>query len=375
MSFKRKTVPLNTLRAPPRPGLELSPKNILQHCGVRPSTQLSIPAISTGSTTLDDVLGHTGLPLGSVLLVEESGNTDFASVILRSFAAIGILQSRVADRAMLKDTKVICLGVDASWGTELPGTYVDKREKKKLEIEEDKAKVTVGNLATESERQKNKIAWRYSAPTSKEPQDMSSKPYYSTVLDYKTRLRPGPSPFELEIVRGSTGSFLQGMLNKLNAMVESHLKKSPETVIRIIIPSFLHPTVYPSSCSDSSEIIKFVHGLATLVRKYNQNVAIIMSMSLELYPREIFITKLVETLVDGLIHIDPFPESLSDSHQGLVHIYKLPLFSERGQMVVRKGELAFRVGRKSFEISEWGIPVEEAPASQETDMNKADLSF
>ena len=196
MSFKRKTVSLtsNSSRTPvpvgANPGLvgnlrgppgyrgapptgfrttpaKPTPRNILQHCSVRPSTQISIPTISTGSSDLDDVLGHMGLPLGSVLLLEESGNTDFASVLLRSFAALGITHNRLGatDKTILKDTKVVAIGVDESWGTELPGIYMDKKEKKKMEFEEDKAKVTVGNLANESAERRVKtnlkIAWRY----------------------------------------------------------------------------------------------------------------------------------------------------------------------------------------------------------------------
>lgn len=238
-------------------------------------------------------------------------------------------------------------------------------------------------------------------PTKEQGPDLSSKPYYNTVLDYKARIRPIPSPLELEIIGGAQllalrgkRSFLQAMLDRLQTVIEKTLQTSPETVIRIIIPSFLHPAIYPPDSSTSNEIVQFIHGLVVLSRKHTQNIAIMMSVSLELYPRESSIMKWVETLVDGLLHIDPFPEKIdplsteapSDDaankpYQGLVNIYKLPVFSERGQMVVRRGELAFRVGRKSFEIDEFGIPVEEAeptkpsvpesvPTSGETDINQ-----
>ncbi len=48
-----------------------------------------------------------------------------------------------------------------------------------------------------------------------------------------------------------------------------------------------------------------------------------------------------------------------DLQQGFVNIYKLPISSERGQMEIRKKELAFRNGRRQFQIEEWGIPVED----------------
>lgn len=429
MSFKRKTVTLtsNSSRTPvPRPGVvpgvrgiptghgdvpattqraPVDTKNILQHCGVRPSTQMSVPTISTGSSSLDDVLGHTGLPLGSVLLIEESGNTEFANVILRSFAAIGVVQSRVSDKSIPNSTSVICLGTDDSWSAELPGIYMDKKEKAKVAIEKDKAKVTVGNLANDlGERKSNmKIAWRYTntATSGKEQgPDLSSKPFYTTSLDFKSRMRPLPSPTEIKTIAfqglqasSRNRSIFQSVLERLNSHVEEAIKKSPETVVRVIVPSFLHPAIYLPECFASGEIVQFVYSLVCLGRKYPQNLAIIMSLSLELYPRELPVVKWIENLVDGLIHIDPFPDKMdslsseapSDSttskpYQGLVNVYKLPMFSERGQMVVRRGELAFRVSRKSFEIDEWGIPVEDAEApktvsagsnSGEIDVNKA----
>lgn len=425
MSFKRKTVSLtsNSPRTPgtaasplggvsraPLPGrtvppttanVPANPTNIFKHCGVRPSTQISIPTISTGSSNLDEILGHMGLPLGSVLLLEESGNTDFASVILRSYAAQGIIQSRVTEKDMLNDSKVITLGVDDSWGSEMPGIYMEKKEKKKMQIAEDKAKVTVGNLAHESAERTNKmkIAWRYAnnANVSKEGPEFFSNPFYLTLLDYKSRIRPLPSPAELEVIKclpikGKTG--LQSMIEKLSYIIEKTLKKSPQTVIRVLVPSFLHPAVYPPDCSLSNEVIRFMYALVRLARTYSNNVAILISISLELYPRESSLMKWIEILVDGLLHIDPFPEKMdtlateapSDSssnkpYQGLVNVYKLPMFSERGQMVVRKGELAFRVGRKSFEIEEWGIPIEDevskAPSGGnqgETDVNRSETS-
>lgn len=363
-----------------------APKSILEHCGVRPSTQLSVPTVSTGSSSLDDVVGHMGLPLGSMLLLEESGNTDFASVILRSFAAQSILQSRVTDSGAMKESKVIVVGVDESWGSEIPGVYMDKKEKKKMDIAQDNAKVSVGNLAHDSaERKSMKIAWRYAnnngSAAPKEAADLSSKPFYSTPLDFKTRIRPLPSPQELEVLKPiphASKTFLGSLLERLAHSIEAALKKSPSTVIRVVVPSLLHPAIYPPDCSTSSEVVRFMHGLVCLARKHTGNVAIIASISLELYPRHSSLVKWVETLMDGLLHIDPFPEKMdslvaeapSDSsankaYQGLLNVYKLPVLSERGQMVTRRGELAFRVGRKSFEVEEWGIPVEEEAAAPE----------
>ena len=108
--------------------------------GVRPSPLDGRPTTSTGTQSFDDLLGgYAGLALGNGVLLEESGTTDFAGVLLRYFAAEGIIQGH----------KVHIVGVGEQWGRELPGL--------------------LGTVAGDGEREpsvavdkeKMKIAWRY----------------------------------------------------------------------------------------------------------------------------------------------------------------------------------------------------------------------
>lgn len=373
-------------------------KDRLQHIAIRPSIHSAVPTISTGSNGLDNVLQHGGLPLGSVILFEESGNTDFSSILLRSFAALGVNHSRMGlsgENEDLSDSKVIAIGVEEFWGTELPGNYMgSSKDQKKLKIKEDEKKVTVGNLANETTERTNnlKIAWRYAnqATITKE-QLVNGKNHYSSLFDFKSRIRPQPNPKELETIglkqifsSKENGSFFQSILNRLTSSIEQTLRKSPDSVIRVVVPSLLHPAVYPPDCSITKEFISFVYGLVYLAKKHSEHVAILLSISLELFPRETLAIRWAEVLVDGVLQIDPFPEKMENlsteapndndestknkPYQGLIHIYKLPIFSQRGHMEVRRGEFAFRVGRKSFEIDEWGIPVEE-PTEKKTSMS------
>jgi len=106
--------------------------------GVRPSSLTSHPVTSTGTTSLDDLLGgHGGLALGSGLLVEESGTTDFAGALLRFHAAEGICQGHV----------VHVVGVGDGWVKDLPGVADEKGSRKAM-------------MSTGDE-EKMKIAWRY----------------------------------------------------------------------------------------------------------------------------------------------------------------------------------------------------------------------
>ena len=68
--------------------------------------------MSTGTASLDRFFrGHSGLPLGTSVLVEESGATDFSGVLARYYAAEGLVQGH----------HVHVLGHGDAWKADLPG--------------------------------------------------------------------------------------------------------------------------------------------------------------------------------------------------------------------------------------------------------------
>jgi elongator complex protein 4 len=104
--------------------------------GVRPSPIDGRPTTSTGTASLDSLLaGHSGLVLGSTLLIEESGTTDYAGALLRFYAAEGLLQGH----------HVHVIALPEQWGRALPGAVGDTEKREKP-----------GESA-----EKMKIAWRY----------------------------------------------------------------------------------------------------------------------------------------------------------------------------------------------------------------------
>lgn len=106
--------------------------------GVRPSPLDGRPTTSTGTASLDTLLaGHSGLPMGTSLLIEEHGTTDFAGILLRYYAAEGLVQGH----------QVHVLGMHEGWKTELPGILTDSKKPSS------KSESAGGD--------KMKIAWRY----------------------------------------------------------------------------------------------------------------------------------------------------------------------------------------------------------------------
>lgn len=331
----------------------------LSNPAVRPSPVTSQPTISTGTPDLDKILTHLGLPLGTVLVVEESGTTDFSSVLLRGFAAQGVVHNR-----SVKNSHVIVVGVNSAWANTLPGEYKgSSKEQKKSRIAEDSARVSVANMAEKD----LKIAWRYGSNAGRpEPESESavSSTHYVSQFDITTRLVPGPAASEMTFVP------LKGTyLSILSAIASVLASQALRNVVRIVFPGFLNPSVYAPAWSTLSQIVPFFHGLRALLSKHP--AVAMVSLPLDLYPRDSLVTHMIETLAEGVVHLEPFHPDVAAlverAHKsdpakvqhGLVHVEKVPVVSERGMMAVQRGEYAFRNGRRKFEIEPWGIPVEE----------------
>jgi elongator complex protein 4 len=106
--------------------------------GVRPSPLDGRLTTSTGTKSLDVLLaGHAGLALGTSLLVEESGTTDFGAALLRYYAAEGVVQGH----------NVHVLGMNEAWARDLPGLSGGDGLEKKEEMKNSEDRM--------------KIAWRY----------------------------------------------------------------------------------------------------------------------------------------------------------------------------------------------------------------------
>lgn len=145
MSFRKRNVRLTSpSHSPDSSGpslsLQVDPVQLLVPArGVRPSPLDGRLTTSTGTQSLDDLLaGHAGLALGSSILIEEDGTTDYAGTLLRYYAAEGILQRH----------KVFVVGVTEQWGRELPGFNGPTN-------------MTVDDASKLQDKDKMKIAWRY----------------------------------------------------------------------------------------------------------------------------------------------------------------------------------------------------------------------
>ena len=140
MSFSKRNVGVNssTTRGL-RHGVSASTSQVAS--GVRSSPIDGRLTTSTGIQTLDELIaGHAGLPLGSSLMIEENGSTDFAGALLRFYAAEGLVQGH----------QLHLVGVTDKCYKDLPGD---------VETEDEQAMTRTS--AGEPGDGRMKIAWRY----------------------------------------------------------------------------------------------------------------------------------------------------------------------------------------------------------------------
>lgn len=348
------------------------------HPGVRPSPASSQPTTSTGCNDLDKVLGHMGMPIGTSLLIKEQGSTEFNSILVKLMCAQGIMHNRIVDNKTRRgNTHLIVLSVNQSLGKEIPGVYKgSKKEMKKSKISEEQSKISVQNLSEQQQKERPhrykdlKIAWKYKYVDEQrgvrsESGGISSSEYkdYNHQFDITSRLLPAPTSSELTFINPTQP--VHSVLNQIENVINMHDKK----LIRIVVPSILHPAMYPPRMFQLSEILLLIHGLHGLLKRYESRCILMGTLSSDIM--EPFLLSNVENLFDSVLSLEPFGQEMiqflervyktqpGKVQHGLLHVMKLPVFSERGEMHVMKSELAFKNGRKKFEIEEWGIPVDD----------------
>jgi elongator complex protein 4 len=340
MSFVRRNTVLSA--RPGRPPAQAAPTSEKQQLapGIRPSPLDGRPTTSTGTSSLDQLLaGHGGLPLGNCLLVEEQGTTDFSGVLLRYYAAEGLVQGH----------HVHLVGYPPEWRHQLPGVAVPDSKSKSAQ-------------PAPAPEEKMKIAWRYEALGNKATPGTavrgdSNQATFCHSFDLSKRLPPSackgslhptpstcPPTFD-QPSQAATSPFkmiIKHLQTKLSA-------SSPTDIHRIIIPSLLLPSLYAPQCAHPSEVLQFLHSLRALLRQYPAQLTAIITLPTTLYPRTSGLVRWIELLSDGVIELIPLPANpgappppssgsgsksggsgKSDQAQGLLYVHTLPVYHEKG---------------------------------------------
>ncbi|KAK5657713.1 hypothetical protein OQA88_2785 [Cercophora sp. LCS_1] len=303
--------------------------------GVRPSPLDGRPTTSTGTSSLDQLLaGHGGLAMGTCLLIEEQGTTDFSGILLRYYAAEGLVQGH----------QVHLVGFPVEWKHQLPG----------LAALHPKAKTTQSTAAAPEE--KMKIAWRYEALGNAGSAitiprgDISQTATFCHSFDLGKRLAPSackgslqPTPSLGPPTLGQKGINSMSPLKAIMKHLKTKLESSPPNEVhRLVIPSLLSPTLYDARCTQPAEVLQFLHGLRALLRRYSTQFTAVITLPTSLFPRGSGLVRWMELLCDGVMELIPLPANpaaapppakdskASDQPQGLIRVHTLPVYHEKG---------------------------------------------
>ncbi|KAK7958105.1 hypothetical protein PG988_012953 [Apiospora saccharicola] len=388
MSFRKRNMVINTPASAQGSPAKAEKVTIP---GIRPSALDGRPTTSTGTASLDTMLaGHAGFPLGTSLLIEEHGTTDFANVLLRYYAAEGLVQGH----------QVHILGMHEGWKAELPGVSTETGSSSKSET-------AAGD--------KMKIAWRYetlssaAAPRERQglqkPATPGSEPasVFCHSFDLTKRLAPSD-------IKGQAGFHPSMILPKLSAKptdvtpslkmfindIATKIANAPHSMVhRIIVPSLLSPTMYPSSLSQPEEVLQFLHCLRSLLRQYSGRATAMVTLPLTLYPRTSGFVRWMELLSDGVVELVPLqlnavhappPGAKSDSKsdeqmQGLLRVHSLPIYHEKGGGSSdghARDDLSFSLSRsRGLIIKPFSLPPADGdePEKKPADATKPNMEF
>ncbi|KAK0627701.1 Elongator complex protein 4 [Immersiella caudata] len=335
MSFTKRNAVLSSARPGQAPAQVQAKVETQLAPGLRPSPLDGRPTTSTGTASLDQLLaGHRGLPLGTCLLVEEQGTTDFSGILLRYYAAEGLVQGH----------QVHLVGFPPEWKYQLPG------------VAEPDAKSRTAQPSAAAPEERMKIAWRYEALGSAASAGAAGKGESNSGATFchsfdlskrlaqsscKGALHPTPStgPPSLTERPAPSASPLRAIIKHLKSKLES---SSPNEVHRVVIPSLLSPALYAVQCTQPSEVLQFLHGLRALLRQYSNQLTALITLPASLFPRSAGLVRWMELLCDGVVELIPLPsipgaapppssdKKVADQPQGLLKVHSLPVYHEKG---------------------------------------------
>ncbi len=170
-----------------------------------------------------------------------------------------------------------------------------------------------------------------------------------------------------------------------NSLCDKLASSPPSSIHRIVIPSFLTPTIYHSSLCQPSESVGFMQAIRALLRQFESRLTAMISLQTALFPRTSSLTWWMENLCDGALELVALPSRQAtsddaDKTQGLVHVFKLPIFSESGRFTGQPSSIGENLGfslssSKGLIIKPYSLPPLEDEASGKSPAPKDRLDF
>ncbi|XP_011166689.1 elongator complex protein 4 [Solenopsis invicta] len=330
--------------------------------GTKPSLRNSQLLISTGIPSLDNTIGG-GLPIGSILLIEEDKYGFYAKIVLKYFMSEGVVVSQpilIASQDVQPSQLVL----------ELP-TVTDDSEKH--------TKTTNDNV------EPMKIAWRYQNMKMVDPTPMGdqtfghyydlTKPMQRDVLE---RADIKQWQYNEEMTLNENNKFKNAAYTDLLYTVERtlrdgqyYLSEAPDQkkILRIAIHSLGSRLWLNDTEKDSnSDLLKFLYCFRALLR--NSYAVGVVTIPINNFDNTDIVIERTEHLSDIAIGLESFAGSTKEinplfkEYHGLLHIKKLCALNGFSHGCVQYKDLVFKLRRKKFLIEVLHLPPEFADTSQ-----------
>ena len=366
-------------------------------CNTRPSPLDGTPTISTGTASLDPIIAgaHHGLPLGTSLLIQESGTADYGGLLSRYYAAQGLVDGH----------RVHALGLSDSWKADLPGLSIAKNRQS----------------VDEAPAAEMRIAWRYGTSYKGLP-IMSTGAIYHTSATYialtwscfdfqsgSSNETRGGHPFchTFDLSSRLKNSDIKGRFHGIPLRPDAscltdfmqHLAHELEatslrTIHRVLIPNLITPGLYSAIHCDPMVLLGFLSQLRALLRQFPERLVAICTSSTALHSRQAGLTRWMEMLADGVLELMPSTASSLSSiaegsgvgtqryPQGFLAIHKLALYQEQAlasrATTAAMDSYSYRISNQSgMAIYPYSLPPAEdgAVVTSDKDGGASILSF
>lgn len=333
------------------PGTKSSPKN----------AQL---LVSTGIPSLDNVIGG-GLPIGSLLLIEEDTYNNYANVMFKYFLAEGAVSSHALFVAS-QDTKPKQLI------TKLPA------------VEKDTSTTPVKNSNYSNE--KMEIAWRYHNMTINDSLIKSARTFghfYDLTKDMNSDIIDNTdiTYWDGDELKFNTSGFKNTSYIDLLKKIQLKLKQGgfyvtdnigERNILRIGIQSLGSRLWLCDNEEDTqNDLLKFLYCFRSLLRSSYAVAAI--TVPVKNFDNINGIIGRMEHLSDTAIALESFIGSPKEANRnfcdyhGLLHVKKLSAINTLAAYCPETLDLAFKMRRKKFVIEVLHLPPELGEAHREQD--------
>ncbi|KAL7287330.1 hypothetical protein TKK_0018453 [Trichogramma kaykai] len=329
--------------------------------GTKPATRNAQLLVSSGIPSLDHFIGG-GVPIGSILLVEEDPYNTYAKVIYKYFIAEGIecTHSVFVASQDAKPEQIL---------KELPAVVKEDEPKHRPKVPSAKDDEMI-------------IAWRYQNMkiVDSSPGDKSIFGHYYDLtknISKEALEKANITTWNGENIQCQNSLFENAAYYDLLLSIDKTIQKgnfsisqtaSERNILRIAIQC-IGSRMWMSDTEEktSKDLVKFVYMLRALLR---ESYAVVILTIPPLNYEETTTVQRVEHLSDIVVDLESFAGSAKETnpvfkdYHGLLNVKKLPAFNTLVSQESLYSDLAFKLRRKKFLIEILHLPPELGETTQ-----------